>query len=172
MDHPPVLSFENQPLQLLEHDGRLWLKSADIARALGYARADRMSRVYDRHKSEFTPSMTCIVETPTLGHGSLVTETRLFSLRGAHLLGMFARTEKGVAFRRWVLDQLEQIEAHDKDAKSLIAEFYAAAAKLDNQERFASMCGKGLSDHRRRKPPLAAALNNLVDLLQPKLSLF
>lgn len=34
-------------------------------------------------------------------------EVRLFSARGAHLLAMFARTERAKQFRRWVLDVLE-----------------------------------------------------------------
>ena len=32
---------------------------------------------------------------------------RVFSLRGAHLLAMFARTPKAKEFRRWVLDILD-----------------------------------------------------------------
>lgn len=35
-------------------------------------------------------------------------ETRIFSLRGCHLLAMFARTPVAKAFRRWVLDVIEQ----------------------------------------------------------------
>ncbi|MTD34018.1 hypothetical protein GKE73_16410 [Paludibacterium sp. dN 18-1] len=165
------LSFENQPLQLIEHDGRLWLKSADIARALGYARSDRMGRVYDRHQAEFSASMTTILRTPSLGRGSPPLEERLFSLRGAHLLGMFARTAKGVAFRRWVLDQLESIEAQNKANRSLMAEWYEAKAELDNQQRFASLCGKGLNDHRRRKPTLTQRVMQIADRIQPSLLL-
>ena len=52
--------------------------------------------------------MTAAIETPTSGlSGNLVTETRIFSLRGAHLLAMFARTEKAKAFRVWLLDLIE-----------------------------------------------------------------
>jgi hypothetical protein len=36
---------------------------------------------------------------------------RIFSLRGAHLLGMFARTARAAEFRRWVLDILEGVVA-------------------------------------------------------------
>lgn len=31
-------------------------------------------------------------------------ETRIFSLRGAHLLAMFARTEIAKQFRKWILN--------------------------------------------------------------------
>lgn len=34
-------------------------------------------------------------------------KVRIFSLRGAHLLGMFARSPVARDFRRWILDQLE-----------------------------------------------------------------
>ena len=107
------LIFEGKVLPLIEHNGRLWVRSVDIARALGYNRADKISQIYNRRKAEFSDSMTCITENLSLGHrdgGALRVEGRLFSLRGAHLLGMFARTSVGVKFRRWVLDQLEQIE--------------------------------------------------------------
>lgn len=166
-----VIIFEDRPLELIRHDGRLWLRATDISRALGYARTDRMSRVYARHKAEFSQSMTCVVENPTLGHGGLTTECRLFSLRGAHLLGMFARTSVGVKFRRWVLDQLEQIEQDNIGARSLIAEFYQVKAKLDKQNEFASLCGKGLNEHKRRKPPLLHELDRIHEKIQPSLFL-
>lgn len=82
------------------------------------------------------------------------TTARVFSLRGAHLIGMFARTNKAQEFRRWVLDVIEQHQA----APSLIQEWYEAKAALHAQERFASLCGKGLSEHRHRKPPIVKRL--------------
>ncbi|VFS25202.1 Uncharacterised protein [Enterobacter cancerogenus] len=35
-------------------------------------------------------------------------ETRVFSLRGAHLIAMFARTPVAKEFRRWVLDIMDR----------------------------------------------------------------
>lgn len=160
------LMFQNQPIRMTEKDGKQWASAADIARALGYARADKVTRIYDRHKAEFSASMTQIVETPTLGaSGNLVTQTRVFSLRGAHLIGMFARTAKAQEFRRWVLDILEQHQT----ATSLIQEWYEAKAALDAQERFASLCGRGLSEHKTRKPPLKERLAVIAERLQPSL---
>lgn len=49
--------------------------------------------------------MTAVVKLPTAGGEQ---DVRIFSLRGAHLLGMFARTERAVEFRRWVLDILDR----------------------------------------------------------------
>lgn len=160
------LMFQNQPIRLIEKDGKKWASAADIARALGYANADKVTRLFDRHKAEFTSSMTCIVETPTLGvSGNLTTRARVFSLRGTHLIAMFARTDKAQAFRRWVLDVLEQNSA----APSLIQEFYEAKAALDAQDRFASLCGRGLNEHKARKPPLKQRVEALMHRLQPSL---
>lgn len=49
--------------------------------------------------------MTAVVTLPTEGGPQ---ETRIFSLRGCHPLAMFARTPVAKAFRRWVLDVIEQ----------------------------------------------------------------
>jgi len=160
------LMFQNQTIRLIEKDGKRWASAADIARALGYSRADKVTRIYDRHKVEFSASMTQIVETPTLGaSGNLVTHTRVFSLRGAHLIAMFARTAKAQEFRRWVLDIIDQHQT----APSLVQEWYEAKAALDAQDRFASLCGRGLSEHRRRKPPLMQRLEKIAERLQPSL---
>lgn len=162
------LMFQNQTIRLIDKDGKKWASAADIARALGYARADKVTRIYDRHKAEFSSSMTQIVETPTLGaSGNLVTQTRVFSLRGAHLIGMFARTSRAQEFRRWVLDILEGHQA----AQSLIQEWFEAKAALDAQDRFASLCGRGLSEHKRRKPPLVTRVNQISEEMQPSLQL-
>lgn len=162
------LMFQNQTIRLIDKDGKKWASAADIARALGYARADKVTRIFDRHKAEFTGSMTRIVETPTLGvSGNLLTQTRVFSLRGAHLIAMFSRTDKAQEFRRWVLDILEGHQA----AQSLIQEWFEAKAALDAQDKFASLCGRGLSEHKRRKPPLVTRVNQISEQMQPSLQL-
>lgn len=49
------------------------------------------------------------VDTPTLGRDTNLTNyIRIFSLRGCHLLAMFARTPVAKAFRKWCLDVIEQ----------------------------------------------------------------
>ncbi len=161
------LMFQNQSIRLIEQDGKQWASAADIARALGYANTDKVTRIFDRHKAEFSESMTRIVETPTLGvSGNLMTKARVFSLRGAHLIGMFARTEKAQAFRRWVLDIIESHQA----SQSLIQEWFEAKAALDAQDKFASLCGKGLNEHKRRKPPLTERLGAIAEKIQPSLA--
>ena len=160
------LMFQNQPIRLVEIGGKKWASAADIARALGYSRADSVTRLYDKHKAEFSESMTQIIETTdSVVSGNLLVKARVFSLRGAHLIGMFARTRKAQEFRRWVLDVIEQHQA----APSLIQEWYEAKAALDAQEQFASLCGKGLSEHRHRKPPIVKRLQQVAERLQPSL---
>lgn len=167
-----LLSFEDKPMPLIEYNGRLWLKSSDIACALGYSRDDKISRLYSRHSQEFSASMTVIHRNPTLGQGNPPTECRLFSLRGAHLLAMFSRTAKGMEFRRWALDQLEKIENEKPEDQSILADIYQAAAIYDNAAKRASTYGKGLSDYKKIKPPLLNHLMELIDKSQMKLPLF
>ncbi|HBJ68347.1 MULTISPECIES: BRO family protein [Alcaligenes] len=162
------LMFQNQTIRLIEKDGKQWASAADIARALGYSRADSVTRLYDKYRAEFSESMTQIVETTNpVFSDNLVMRSRVFSLRGAHLIGMFSRTSKAQAFRRWVLDVLEQHQA----APSLIQEWFEAKAALDAQDRFASLCGRGLSEHKRRKPPLVTRVNQISEQMQPSLQL-
>ena len=49
--------------------------------------------------------MTALVEMQTAGG---LQKVRIFSLRGAHLIAMFARTKIAKAFRKWVLDVLDE----------------------------------------------------------------
>lgn len=166
------LMFQNQPIRLVEKDGRKWASAADIARALGYSRPDAVTRIYDKRKAEFSSSMTTLVmvETADPQNGGVLlnkTTARVFSLRGAHLIGMFARTAKAREFRRWVLDILDGHKA----AQSLIQQWFEAKAALDAQDRFASLCGRGLSEHRSRKPPLATRVDELSEQMQPSLQL-
>ncbi|WP_432784698.1 hypothetical protein AAEX37_01969 [Oligella sp. MSHR50489EDL] len=166
------LMFQDQSIRLVEKDGKRWASAADIARALGYSRADSVTRIFDKHRAEFSKSMTSLVMVETADHrngGVLLNKTmaRVFSLRGAHLIAMFARTKKAQEFRRWVLDVIEQHQV----APSLIEEWYKARADLDAQERFASLCGRGLSEYKKLKPPLQQRLETISELIQPSLQL-
>lgn len=101
-----VLTFQNTKFDIVDRNGQPWLRSPQIAGALGYNRADRIADVYSRNADEFTDRMTALVELDTAGGKQQV---RIFSLRGAHLLGMLSRTKKAKEFRAWVLDVLEGI---------------------------------------------------------------
>jgi hypothetical protein len=104
---PSTVSFEDQALTIIERDGYPHLPARDLARALGYADTSAVTRIYARHREEFTDDMA---PTVNLTVGSNQQEiVRIFSTRGCHLIAMFARTDRAAAFRRWVLNVLESL---------------------------------------------------------------
>lgn len=96
------------PIQ--RNDDQIWITSSELARALGYAREDSVSRIYDRNIDEFNSKMTLTVKLTVNGINESVREkeTRIFSLRGCHLITFFARTPVAKEFRKWVLDVLDK----------------------------------------------------------------
>ncbi len=105
------LSFQNVNFDVVDQQGQPWLRSQQISVALGYSRGDQVNDLYERNADEFTEAMTALVKLPDLQQGNSGTgqmrEVRIFSLRGCHLLGMFARTDPAKEFRKWVLDVLD-----------------------------------------------------------------
>lgn len=108
-----ALSFQSTAFEVIDRDGESWLRGPQIGDALGYQKDGRIAidKLYKSNADEFTDHMTAVIELPTAGG---VQKVRIFSLRGAHLLGMLAKTERAKAFRQWVLDILEGVEpAHE-----------------------------------------------------------
>lgn len=102
------LVFDDTVFTVVDRDGQPWLRGPEIAQALGYADSDAISRIYRRNADEFAADMSQTVNlTVSQNNGQLQREVRIFSLRGAYLLGMFASTPPAKRFRRWVLDVLE-----------------------------------------------------------------
>lgn len=107
------LCFNDFTFSPVIRDNQPWFRSSEIAHALGYKREDKIAQIYQRNTDEFTEGMTQLVEISSkpqnevLGNFGMV-RARIFSLRGCHLLAMFARTPVAKAFRRWVLDVIEQ----------------------------------------------------------------
>lgn len=101
------LVFQDVNFSVIPRDGEPWLRVHQIADAFGYTAARTLNVLYNRNKEEFTSLMTAVVELDTPGGRQPV---RIFSLRGAHLLGMFARTDRAKEFRHWVLNILEQYQ--------------------------------------------------------------
>lgn len=101
------LCFNDVQFDVIPQNSQPWVRGYQIGTALGYGENADVSirKLYTRHADEFTPAMTAVVTLPTEGGPQ---ETRIFSLRGCHLLAMFARTPVAKAFRRWVLDVIEQ----------------------------------------------------------------
>ena len=101
-----ALVFNNKQLNVLEKNNQIWISASDLANALNYKRADYITRIYNRNADEFTNNMTETVKL-TLS-GNLSKTVRFFSLRGAHLIAMFANTDIAKMFRKWVLDILDK----------------------------------------------------------------
>ncbi|MDF7631465.1 P22AR C-terminal domain-containing protein [Erwiniaceae bacterium L1_55_4] len=97
----------------------VWLTSADVAKALHYNSTKSVTNLFNQYSDEFSPAMTMVIESVTNGIGgsSRRMKVRVFSLRGAHLLAMFARTPVAKEFRRWVLDILDREVTHSPIAK-------------------------------------------------------
>ena len=103
------LTFQNITFEPIYQDGQLWFTSTELAKALGYSRTDNVNRVYARNSDEFTDSMTTTVKmTLVRKTGEVDVMVRVFSLRGAHLIAMFASTPVVKEFRKWVLDILDR----------------------------------------------------------------
>lgn len=108
------LNFQGIQLQPVANIAETWLTASQIGYALQYADDKAVQRIYSRHAEEFTEHMTGVVKVTT-PYGEQM--TRAFSLRGAHLIAMFARTPKAKEFRQWVLDILDREVAHSPIAK-------------------------------------------------------
>ncbi len=146
-----VLAFQDTTFEIVDWQGQPWLRGPQIAGALGYSREDRIADLYSRNADEFISTMTEVIDLPTAGG---VQPVRIFSLRGAHLLGMLARTERAAAFRSWVLDVLEGRVA----LQQVGAMTYSQRLAYLRERR---MLVKALADCRDK--PTAAELNqNLV----------
>lgn len=99
------LAFHNTQFKVVDRNGQPWLRYLQIGDALGYSNPHLLNRVYQKHQDEFTDHMTAVIKLPSAGGEQ---ETRIFSLRGAHLLAMLSRTKLAKEFRRWVLDILDR----------------------------------------------------------------
>lgn len=120
-----ALTFNDVTLTPITHQNSLWIRAAELARALGYCDESKVSRLYRRNAGEFTQDMTQLIEISAEAQNGLLGSAgrcRIFSLRGCHLLAMFARTPVAKAFRRWVLDVLEKYAAEQQSRSRPLAE--------------------------------------------------
>ena len=101
-----TLTFQNTTLSVINQQNQTWLSAREIGTALGYRNPlGDIVKLFDRNADEFTAEMTALIEMPTAGG---LQKVRIFSLRGAHLIAMFARTKVAKDFRKWVLDILDR----------------------------------------------------------------
>ena len=117
-----ALTFNDVPLTPITYQNSPWIRAAELARALGYSDTRKITHLYERNADEFTPEMTQVIEISDVpGMGTLENlkhKARIFSLRGCHLVAMFARTPVAKAFRRWVLNVLDKLDAEQHAALS------------------------------------------------------
>jgi prophage antirepressor-like protein len=172
------LMFQAVAFQIVDHKGQTWLTMRDITAALyndtegggqsdaPFANAEKsLKRLHKRHAREFTADMTSLVKVQTTRGMQMV---RIFSLRGAYLLGMFARTPKAEAFRRWVLDVLEGVTHAPAD---LHARLLAAEREEARSFAQASNAARTLAMRRRAKPLLLEAVTRARAEVQMVLAL-
>ena len=101
-----TLIFQNTTLSVINQNNKTFFTATDLGNALEYIQPSiAVMKIYDRNADEFTAEMTALVEMQTAGG---IQKVRIFSLRGAHLIAMFARTKIAKAFRKWVLDVLDE----------------------------------------------------------------
>lgn len=110
------LCFNDFIFTPVTYQNSLWIRAAELARALGYKRPDILTKLYTKKADEFTPDMTQVVEIVDNTDSVFPIKARIFSLRGCHLLAMFARTPVAKAFRHWVLDVLDRLAAEERAA--------------------------------------------------------
>ncbi|WP_257228915.1 Bro-N domain-containing protein [Acinetobacter sp. YH12255] len=100
-----ALSFNEVNFSPVQQGGQVWLKTSELAEALGYSDQSGVTRIYSRNEDEFTQAMSCSVKLTEKGQ---TREIRVFSLRGCHLIAMFSKTAIAKQFRKWVLDVLDR----------------------------------------------------------------
>ncbi|WP_337047108.1 Bro-N domain-containing protein [Serratia liquefaciens] len=121
------LTFHNTTFAHMEIGGQVWLTASEVGEALGYADDKAIHRLYRKHADEFTSNMTGVVKVTTPGG---MQDVRMFSLRGAHLMGMFSRTPVAKEFRRWVLDILDREVAQGNAHPAFDFEMYVHNANV------------------------------------------
>ena len=166
-----ALSFNNVDLTTIDNgDGQLWVTSADLAKALNYKRSDKVTQIYNRNADEFTDSMSDTISSPQNPNLRL----RVFSLRGCHLVAMFASTDVAKKFRKWVLDVLDAHVANEPTYK--LGDLQRLSDEVDAEYAIgfsvASNGGKIMNDWKGKKAHLEARKAAIQELMQPLLTGF
>ena len=95
-----IVQFYDHKIELIRHNGQDYMTQRQIAVSLEFKSPVGVSDLYNAHKEEFDEEMSCLIKQGR-------TRVRIFNREGAWLIGMFARTPKAAAFRRWVLKVLK-----------------------------------------------------------------
>lgn len=155
------LTFKDQAITTYDNsDSKIWFTMEQLAKLLGYANAGKVSNIYNRHKDEFTDSMTTMTKVRMDGINNSLREVdvRLFSPRGAHLIGMVSRTKIAKELRRWLLDLVEKetgVQIAPLDTEGLIQmtgqQIHNSIAQFDKLSfKHRGQKGSGLMAQRKR----------------------
>lgn len=114
-----IIKFQNQNIEIITVNGESYLNGNQIGSCLELAfPAKAVSKIYRKHKKEFAPEMSIAAEMPTATGNKL---TRLYSLRGAALIAMYAQTPVAAQFRAFILDVLEGKQSTKAQAEQMNA---------------------------------------------------
>ncbi|EBX9481584.1 hypothetical protein DUA64_25610 [Salmonella enterica subsp. enterica serovar Abony] len=124
----------------------VWFTSADLAKALEYSNSRAVTMIFNKYADEFSYGMSQVLEVSTTEKDvevldlstsksakNLKKKVRVFSLRGAHLIAMFARTPVAKEFRRWVLDILDREVAQGRIYPAFDFDMHAHNARVANE---------------------------------------
>ncbi|MBI6218360.1 Bro-N domain-containing protein [Proteus vulgaris] len=91
-------------------DGKIWFTNKQLSELLGYKDESSVTRIFNRNKDEFTDGMSQTVNLTVSSKNNEIQNkrVRIFSVRGAHLVGILSKTEIAKALRRWLLDLAEK----------------------------------------------------------------
>ncbi|AKH89033.1 BRO-N domain-containing protein [Edwardsiella tarda] len=105
------LTFHKHAITTYDNgDSFIWFTAEQLSGLLGYADEKQVNKIYSRHKDEFIGSMTTLSKVTVSNKNNELEHVRLrlFSPRGAHLIGMMSRTKVAKELRRWLLDLVEK----------------------------------------------------------------
>lgn len=144
-----ALTFNEISFTPVTHQNSLWIRAVELAHALGYKRPDILTKLYTQNADEFTPDMTQVIEIVDNTESVFPVKARIFSLRGCHLLAMFARTPVAKAFHKWVLDVLDRLAAEERAALPS-SDTLTPEQQAHLQAIVAAKAGMVPASHRRR----------------------
>ena len=144
-----ALTFNDIIFSPVNHQNSLWIRAVELANALGFKREDQAAKIYRAHTDEFTTDMAQVVEITDNAESAFPVKSLLFSLRGCHLLAMFARTPVAKAFRKWVLDVLDRLAAEERAALPS-SDTLTPEQQAQLQAIVAAKAGMVPASHRRR----------------------
>lgn len=91
-------------------DGKIWFTNKQLSELLGYKDESSVTRIFNRNKDEFTDGMSQAVNLTVSNKNNEIQNkrVRIFSVRGAHLVGILSKTDIAKALRRWLLESNHQ----------------------------------------------------------------